>query len=141
MLDLDRKKIIGALAAEHGIHIDEDDPALTIVTLNGLMLERYSDQIGQRLISSLKQLDDGMNKVQQRAGQLLAADFNDRLASMRKALEDDIAVAGARANEFVFRAEQANRHPVMIRWAVTGTVAALILFLMGLWIGARYIHS
>ena len=40
----------------------------------------------------------------------------------------------------VYRAEQANRHPVMLRWAVIGTLAALALFLMGLWIGARYLH-
>ena len=36
--------------------------------------------------------------------------------------------------------EQANRHPVMLRWAVIGTVAALALFLIGLWIGARYLR-
>ena len=34
----------------------------------------------------------------------------------------------------MYRAEQANRHPVMLRWAVVGTLAALALFLMGLWI-------
>jgi len=49
-------------------------------------------------------------------------------------------LAGAKANEIVYRAEQANRYPVMLRWAVAGTVAALALFLIGLWIGARYMH-
>jgi len=28
----------------------------------------------------------------------------------------------------------------MLRWAVVGTLAALALFLIGLWIGARYMH-
>jgi hypothetical protein len=28
----------------------------------------------------------------------------------------------------------------MLRWAVLGAVAALTLFLMGLWIGARYLR-
>ncbi len=49
-------------------------------------------------------------------------------------------LAGAKANEIVFRAEQAHRQPVMLRWATLGIVAALALFLMGLWIGARYMH-
>jgi hypothetical protein len=40
-------------------------------------------------------------------------------------------LAGAKANEIVYRAEHANRQPVMLRWVVLGTVAALSLFLIG----------
>jgi CHASE3 domain sensor protein len=84
--------------------------------------------------------EEAVRKVQTRAGQLVAAEFNDRVGAIRSELQRDIALAGARANEIVYRAEQANRHPVMLRWAVVGTLAALALFLMGLWIGARYMH-
>jgi hypothetical protein len=37
--------------------------------------------------------------------------FNDRVASTRGELQHDIVLDGAKANEIVFRAEQANRHP------------------------------
>src|SRR5262249_53494163 len=71
---------------------------------------------------------EGPNRADQRA-----AEFNDRVASTRSELQHDIVLAGAKANEIVLRAEQANRHPVMLRWIVLGTVAAPALFLIGLW--------
>jgi hypothetical protein len=67
-------------------------------------------------------------------------EFNDRAAALRSELQRDITLAGAKASVIVFRVEQASRQPVMLRWATLGIVAALALFLIGLWIGARYLH-
>jgi hypothetical protein len=89
----------------------------------------------------LTEFEAAVGKVQTRAGQIVAAECNDRVASIRSELQKDIVLAGAKANEIVFRAEQANRHPVMLRWAVLGTVVSLALLLLGLWIGARYVHT
>jgi hypothetical protein len=88
----------------------------------------------------LREFEEAVQKVQTRAGQLVAAELNDRVASIRAELQQDIVLAGAKANEIVYRAEQANRQPVMLRWATLGIVGALALFLIGLWIGARYMH-
>jgi hypothetical protein len=89
----------------------------------------------------LGEFEVAVAKVQTRASQLVAAEFNDRVASFRRELQQDIVLAGAKANEIVYRAEQANRLPVMLRWAVLGTVVSLALLALGLWIGARYLHT
>jgi hypothetical protein len=138
---MDVKRLVAEMASQHGIRMDANDPAISIVLLNRLLLERAAEEIVSGIRTSMHDFEEAVGKVQTRAGQAVAAEFNDRVASIRTELQRDIALAGGRANEIVFRAEQANRHPVMLRWAVVGTVAALALFLMGLWIGARYMHT
>ena len=140
MGEVDVKRIVGELASRHGIRLDVNDPAISIVLVNRLVLEHSTDELVAGIRASMHDFEEAVRKVQTRAGQLVAAEFNDRVGAIRSELQRDIALAGARANEIVYRAEQANRHPVMLRWAVVGTLAALALFLMGLWIGARYMH-
>ena len=140
MAEVDVKRIIGELASRHGIRLDVNDPAISIVLVNRLVLEHSADELVAGIRASMHDFEEAVRKVQTRAGQLVAAEFNERVGAIRSELQRDIALAGARANEIVYRAEQANRHPVMLRWAVVGTLAALALFLMGLWIGARYMH-
>ena len=140
MPELDAKQIVAELASQHGVRMDAKDPAVTIVLLNRLVLEHTTDEIVKRVGISLREFEEAVQKVQTRAGQLVAAEFNDRVAAFRGELQRDVTLAGAKATEFVYRVEQANRQPVMLRWAALGTVAALSLFLIGLWIGARYMH-
>jgi predicted GIY-YIG superfamily endonuclease len=107
--------------------------------------EAYLEEAGRQIEASmskhLTEFEAAVAKVQTRAGQLLVGECNDRVASIRSELQKDIVLAGAKANELVYRAEQANRHPVMLRWAVLGTVVSLALLVLGLWIGARYLHT
>jgi len=140
MAEVDVERIVGELASRHGIRLDVNDPAISIVLVNRLVLEHSTDELVAGIRASMHDFEEAVRKVQTRAGQLVAAEFNDRVGAIRSELQRDIALAGAKANEIVYRAEQANRHPVMLRWAVVGTLAALALFLMGLWIGSRYMH-
>lgn len=140
MPELNVKQIVGELASQHGIRLDANDPAIGIVLLNRLILEHSTDELVKGIHICLRDFEESVRKVQRRAGQLVAAEFNERVAALRSELQTDIVLAGAKANEIVYRAEQANRQPVMLRWAVLGTIAALALFLIGLWIGARYMH-
>ena len=140
MPDLDPKKIVAELASHQGIRLDANDPAIAIVLLNRLVLERTAEELVKDVRLGLREFEDAVHKVQTRAGQLVAAEFNDRVAALRGELQRDITLAGAKATEFVFRLEQANRYPVMLRWAALGIFAALALLLIGFWIGARYTH-
>jgi CHASE3 domain sensor protein len=137
----DRQKIIGLIAERNGIRVEKDDPVFAVATICQAYLEEAGRQIEASMSKHLTEFEAAVAKVQTRAGQLLAAECNDRVASIRSELQKDIVLAGAKANEIVFRAEQANRHPVMLRWAVLGTVVSLALLVLGLWIGARYLHT
>lgn len=135
---LETKRIVGEMASRHGIRMDERDPALAMVALNRLMLEQSSDQIVERVRDVMRDFEAAVQKVQTRAGQLIGAEFNDRVAAIRGELQDDITGAGARAAEIVYRVEQANRRPVMLQWAALGILGAILMFVAGLWTGIHY---
>lgn len=137
----ERQKLIGLVAQQNGIRIDKDDPIFAVATICQVYLEEAVQQADARIGERIAEFETAVRKVQTRAGQLVAAEFNDRVAALRGELQRDITLAGAKATELVFRVEQANRYSVMLRWALAGMIAALALFLTGLWIGARYIHG
>ena len=138
---IDRQKIIGLVAEKNGIRVEKDDPVFAVATICQAYLEEAGRQIEASMRERLSEFEVAVAKVQTRAGQLVTAECNDRVASIRSELQRDIVLAGAKANEIVYRAEQANRHPVMLRWAVLGSVVSLTLLALGLWIGALYLHT
>ncbi len=138
---IDRQKIIGLVAEKNGIRVEKDDPVFAVATICQAYLEEAGRQIEASMRERLSEFEVAVAKVQSRAGQLVTAECNDRVASIRSELQRDIVLAGAKANEIVYRAEQANRHPVMLRWAVLGSVVSLTLLALGLWIGALYLHT
>jgi hypothetical protein len=139
MPDLDTKTLVAELGSKHGIHIDEGDPALGIVLLNRLVLEKTSDQITERIRVELKDFEEAVARVERRAGHLIAQEFNERLDTVRKSLQSDITLAGGKANEIIYRIEQANRYPVMIRWIAIGIVCSLVMFAVGVVLGWGYL--
>lgn len=136
---LDTPSLIAELGAKHGIRIDENDPAVAIVALNRLVLEKSTDQIADRIRIEIKEFEDAIAKVQRRAGQLVAQEFNDHLGVVRESLQKDITLAGGKANEIIYRIEQANRYPVMIRWIAIGMVCSLMMFALGVVLGWGYL--
>jgi hypothetical protein len=138
MPDLDTKNLVAELGSKHGIHIDEGDPALEIVLLNRLVLEKTSEQITERIRVELKDFEEAVARVERRAGHLIAQEFNEHLDAVRKSLQIDITLAGGKANEIIYRIEQANRYPVMVRWVAIGIVCSLVMFALGVVLGWGY---
>ena len=136
---LDTHSLIAELGARHGIRIDEKDPAVAIVALNCLVLEKSTEQISERMRIEMKVFEEAIAKVQRRAGQLVAEEFNAHLGAVRESLQNDITVAGGKANEILYRIEQANRYPVMIRWTAIGIVCSMVMFGLGVVLGCGYL--
>ncbi len=139
MPDLDTKSLIAELGSKHGLHIDDDDPALEIVLLNRLVLEKTSEQITERIRIELKEFEEAVTRVERRAGHLIAEHFNEHLDAVRKSLQNDITLAGGKANEIVYRIEEANRYPIMIRWIAIGIICSLVMFACGVVLGWGYL--
>ena len=140
MRELNLQKLAGAMASRFGVRIDVRDPAFALVLLNQLVLEVTVEELAGGIRAALHQCEESLRKTESDAGHRIGREFQERVAALRSELQKDITLAGARANELVFRVEQANRYPLMLRWATLGIVAALLLFRAGIWIGGRYVH-
>ena len=87
MPQLEIKQLVGELASQHGIRIDANDPAIAIVLLNRLVLQRSADELASGLRTGLREFEEAVQKVQTRAGQAVATEFNERAATLILVLE------------------------------------------------------
>jgi hypothetical protein len=87
MPDSETKSLVAELGSKHGIRIDEDDPAVAMVALNRIVLERISEQISERIRMELKEFEEAVNRVERHAGRLVAQEFNEHLDAVRSSAE------------------------------------------------------
>jgi len=116
---MDRKRVIGEVAARHGVRLDEDDPALVLVTLTELMLEQARADFEATAQRATAELLEAAERVQYLAGIASAK------AAKATAHQEDGSTALRSATE------QGMRLP----WYLAGVISALALFLAGIWMG------
>jgi hypothetical protein len=136
----DREFLVRLIAERHGIRVDKDDPLFAVGTICEAHLDPATRRFDELMTHRIADFEAAVGKVQRRAGQLIAEEFNDRLVALRHELQKDITLAGAKANEIVFRIEQANRYPGILCWTVVGLLSAVLLLAVGIWIGMHYMR-
>ena len=137
MPELNKESLTAELARRYGIRMDEDDPALAMVALNRLALENAVKQLSEAIREGISELEDSMQRVDRRAGKLIAQEVTETAARVRAELQKDIDAAGLKAAHLVYQVDQAHKRPALIRWLAVGLTSAAALFGSGLWIGAH----
>jgi Arc/MetJ-type ribon-helix-helix transcriptional regulator len=140
MPELNKETLTAELARRYGIRMDEDDPAFAMVALNCLALENAVKQLSEAIREGISELEDSMQRVDRRAGTVIAQEVTETAARVRAELQKDIDSAGLKAAHLVYQVDQAHKRPALIRWLAVGLVSAGALFASGLWIGARYLQ-
>jgi len=139
MAELNIGNLVGELARRYGIRLDSGDPAIAIVVLNRLVLENASEELTDSIARRLAQFEASMQKVEQRAGKLLAHEVSAAAACVRAILQNDIDAAGVKAAHLVYMVDRAHKRPVIIRWLAAGLVTAIGLLGLGFCAG-MYLH-
>jgi uncharacterized protein YicC (UPF0701 family) len=67
--------------------VEKDDPIFAVATIFQAYLEEGGKQIEASIREHLGEFEASVAKVQTRAGQLVAAEFNDRITAIRGALQ------------------------------------------------------
>src|SRR6266705_3314704 len=91
---VDVQRLIGAVAARHGILLKPDDAAFALVTINQLILEEVMSTVLGKVQDAAADFEEAAARVQTRAGSLLASEVKAAAAAIRRELENDIATAG-----------------------------------------------
>jgi hypothetical protein len=121
---------------QHGIRIDADDPMMAVVTLNRLVFEQAVAQVLDRVQSAVRDFEVATEKVQVRAGGVLAQEVRDCTATLREetaSIVRHVAIGCSNRQS----PENSVSRLVQTVWLVAGLVLALALFGFGLWLGAR----
>lgn len=134
---------VRALAAKvferHGITLREDDPAFALVTLNELTLRKVMgellEQVDQHIKAELAEFQLTMQRVEGRAGKVLAQQVRDSAGGLQGALRDEIAAAQLGVQRMVEEIQKTYRVATLARWGALGSVAAVVVFACGFWAG------
>jgi hypothetical protein len=129
------QRLIGAVAARHGILLKPDDAAFALVTINQLVLEEVLTELLGKIEHAVADFDAAAARVQTRAGGLLASEVKEAAVAIRRELQSDIAGAGQQAREFVLQVHRAHCGVALRKWMAPGIICAVLLFALGVFVG------
>ena len=135
MVSFDTTRLVTEMATRYGIRLNEDDPALAMVGLNQLALEEAVRGVCDQLRARVAEFEASAQKVETRAGTILAQQVRESAAEIRREIQGDIHVASLRSRELLNRIHEAHRRPVLMRWTAIGILIAFLLFCCGIWVG------
>jgi hypothetical protein len=134
---IDLKRLAAEVSVQHGIRVDPDDPLMAVVTLNRLVFEQAIAQVLERVQAAVREFEAAGERVQVRAGGVLAQEVRDCGAAMRqeaaKAIEDFRRAGTKTQKDAAGVLSTGGGH----KWLVLGLALALSLFGLGIWVGAR----
>jgi CHASE3 domain sensor protein len=133
---IDLKRLAAEVSAQHGIRIDQDDPMMAVVTLNRLVFEQAVAQVLDRVQSAVRDFEAATEKVQVRAGGVLAQEVRDCAMTLR----EEFVKAAGQSGSYVRDAQALNCHvaaPSKLAWLFAGLALASVLVGIGVWFGAR----
>jgi hypothetical protein len=136
MATIDVKRLAAEVSVQHGIRLDPDDPIMAVVTLHQLVFEQSVKAVEDRVASAVRELEQAADKVQARAGIVLAQEVRDCVASLRReTLKDMEAASTGRHAKSDALGEMLSMVAVR-KWFALGLVFAAVLFSAGVWLGA-----
>lgn len=131
----DVQRLIGAVAERHGILLKPDDAAFALVTINQLMLEEAMTELLGRVQRAAADFEEAAQRVQTKAGGLIANEVKTTAVAIRGELESEIAAVGKQAHEFVLEVYRSNTRANRMKWLSVGVICALALFVCGILVG------
>ena len=133
----DLRRIAAEVSIQHGIRLDADDPMMAVVTLNRLVFEQAVADVLERVELAVRDFEAAADKVQVRAGGVLAQEVRECGDSMRQEF--------AKAFDEFRRDRPGNPtkisgppvRPTAWIWLVSGLALALVLLALGVFVGNR----
>jgi hypothetical protein len=116
---MDRKRIIGEVAARHGVLLEEDDPAFLLVTIAEIALRDAQSEFLDVVRRSIADQEEAAERMQKSIGETLGN-------SIRRALSEGGTVLAQ---------QPVRRHRGL---ALCGVLVGLLLFVAGFAFGAMW---
>ncbi|MDQ1474639.1 MAG: hypothetical protein QOJ99_6119 [Bryobacterales bacterium] len=129
---IDLKRVAAEVSAQHGIRIDPDDPMLAVVTLNRMVFEQAVNQVLQQMQAAARDFEVAVDKVQIRAGGILAQEVRDCGVAMR----EEFAKTSVAHQPVCSTGDM--RPKTVAGWFVIVSSLALALFSFGAWVGRSW---
>jgi hypothetical protein len=118
-----------------GIRLQPNDPAFVLLALNQMVLEEATRVVYDSLDAKMAVFSESLHKTERSAGKAFAEQVQAAALEVRRAIQNDVKEANWRARELILQMDRANRRPAVIKWTVTGALAAVFMFACGVCFG------
>ena len=135
MRQIDVKKIVGEVAAKHGVLVEEDDPLMVALSANGVLLDALAQEMLDELRSVSAHLENVSVNLPGEASAALKEAAEYAASSVRRGLEFDIEGAGLKARAIVDAVYRAQPRATMWMWIAVGLGVGTLLFSAGVLVG------
>jgi len=132
---IDVKRIVGEVAARHGVLIEENDPLMVALTANGVVLEALARELLAELQGASARLENLTVNLPEEAGAALKEAAEQAAMSVRRGLERDIEGAGLKARAIVDAVYRAQSRVALWMWIAAGLVTGMVIFGTGIMVG------
>jgi hypothetical protein len=136
---MDTRALAARVFERHGIALKDDDPAFALVTLNELVLRKLMSElqrnVDQHITARMAEFEQIMQRVEGRAGKVLAQQVRDSGAGFRATMQEDLATARAGVEQMIVSVRDGYRIAVVARWSTVCAVVVVVAFACGFWAG------
>src|SRR5581483_7203713 len=91
---IDVQELIAEVASRHDLFLRPSDPAIALVTMNQIILERTLEIVHEHVDATIARFDASVQKAEKRAGTMLAQEVKESATQMRQGLQTEIRNAG-----------------------------------------------
>jgi len=132
---IDVKKIVGEVAARHGVLVEEGDPLMVALSANAVLLDALAQEMLDELRSVSAHLENVSVNLPGDASAALKEAAEYAASSVRRGLELDIEGAGLKARAIVDAVYRAQSRVAMWMWITVGLMVGTLLFGAGKIVG------
>ena len=132
---LDLKRVTAEVAARHGMLVNQDDPAMLLVTMNEVVLRQILEHIEARLQEIVAGVEGGLRLAQHEVVGHIERDARKAGAAVREEIQKDIDSGRLHARELIVELNRAYSRSAVRRWVAVGVISASGLLLLGVGLG------
>ncbi len=131
---MDLNRVIGEVAARHGVRLDPDDPALVLVTVTELMLQQAQEEFLATARRATAEFVEAAGRAQEQAGAALAESARSAGGALCGETYRIQATCHA-SNQLLSSAPSVAARSISFRRAVWAVATGAALFLAGILVG------
>ena len=128
---MDLNRVIGEVAARHGVRLDPDDPALVLVTVTELMLQQAQQEFLATTRRATAEFVEAAGRAQEQAGAALA----ERVVGPWRADLCRVPTMPGGSQELTESFPLAANSRLSYRWVVPAVIFGVLLFCAGVLVG------
>ena len=131
---MDLNRVIGEVAARHGVRLDPDDPALVLVTVAEMMLQEAQEEFLASARRATAEFVEAAGRAQEQAGAVLAERVR-RADGPRSAEFGRVPTIPGRSQESPLSLALGADGRRSYRWIVPAVIIGVLLFCAGALVG------